>query len=136
VIEIRAAPPEHYEWLKRKANLAIYPGFQAIEAVDGDRIVGMVGYDGWTTNSCCMHVALDTPGAARRILRPAFGVPFTELGKGVVFATVLSTNKRALALDLHLGFKQVALLRDAFVPGVDTHILEMRREDCRWIEGR
>ena len=46
---------------------------------------------------------------------------------------VIGTNQEALDLDLHLGFRQIAVLRDHWAVGVDTVLLEMRREDCRWI---
>lgn len=138
MIEVRPAPPEHYDWLARKANLVIGPSFGALEAVDGDRILAMVGYDGWTENSCAMHMALDEPIAIRRLLKPAFGLVFDRppkgLGKGVVFGSVLSTNEKAMRMDLRLGFRQIARLRDAWAKGVDVILLEMRREDCRWVE--
>jgi RimJ/RimL family protein N-acetyltransferase len=131
---IRPAPPEHYPWIAKRASLVIGPGFRAIEAVDREgNIAGMVGYDGWTDNSVSMHIALDNPAALRHILRPAFGIPFVEFGKGVVFGTVLSTNEKALKLDKHVGFREVARLKDAWAKGVDAVVLEMRREDCRWI---
>ncbi len=138
MIEVRPAPPEHYGWIARKANLIISAGFGALEAVDGDRIVGMVGYDGWTENSCSMHYAIDEPIAIRRLIRPSFGLVFDApprgLGKGVVFGSVLSTNEKALRLDLRLGFRQVARFKDAWAKGVDLIVVEMRREDCRWLE--
>lgn len=133
MIEVRAAPPEHYRWIAERAHLIIGDSFRAIEALDGDRIVGMVGYDGWTPNSCCMHVAIEEPIAIRRMIKSAFGIPFVELGKGVVLGSVLSTNKKALELDLHLGFKKLCFIRDGWAKGVGMHILEMRRENCRWI---
>lgn len=135
MIVVREAPPEHYGWLAKRAGLRVAQDFRALEAVDGHQIVGMVGYDGWTENSCGMHVAIERQSAARRLLRPAFGLPFKELGFGVVFGQVLSTNEKALRLDLHLGFREVCFLRDAWAVGVGVHLLEMRREDCRWLEG-
>lgn len=138
MIEVRAAPPEHYGWIEQKANLIISAGFRALEAVDGHRILAMVGYDGWTPNACSMHVAIEEPIAARRLLRPAFGLVFDApprgLGKGVALGSVLSTNEKAMRLDLRLGFRQVARLKDAWATGVDLIILEMRREDCRYLE--
>ncbi len=131
---IRAAEPGHYAWIAERAHLCIGPSFRALEAVTEDgRILGMVGFDSWTPNSVSMHVALERPTAARHLIRPAFGIAFVEFDRKVVFGTVLGNNPRALELDLHLGFREVARLRDAWEPGVDTVILEMRREECRWI---
>lgn len=134
MIEVREAPREHYGWIAQRASLIVGDSFRAIEAVESDRILGMVGYDGWTPNSCAMHVAIDDKRAAHKLLRPAFGIPFTELKKGVVLGSVLSTNAKALVLDRKLGFRQVARLRDVWQPGVDLIIFEMRREECRWLK--
>lgn len=135
MIEVRAAAPEHLPWIIQRAGLVHSPGLRAIEAVEGERILGMVAYDGWTPNACSMHVAIDEVIASRRLLRPAFGIPFVELKKQVVIGTVLGTNDRALALDLHLGFKVQCRIQDAWAPGVDLIILSMRREECRWLRG-
>lgn len=139
MIEVREAPREHYGWIAQRAALTPGETFKALEALEGDRILGMVGYDGWTPNSCSMHVAIDDWRAVRRLLRPAFGLVFDAppkgLGKGVVLGSVLSTNSKALVFDRKLGFRQVARLRDAWQRGVDLILFEMRREDCRWLEG-
>lgn len=133
MIETREAPAPHYGWLTERVPLTLSPGFRALEALDGDRIVGMVGYEGWMPNSCSMHVAFDEPMALRRLLGPAFRLPFIALKLGVVFGHVLATNKKALQLDLHLGFREACFLRDAWAVGVGIHVLEMRREECRWL---
>jgi RimJ/RimL family protein N-acetyltransferase len=134
VIEVRDAPAWHYDWIAERANLTIGPQFRAIEALHKGTIVGMVGYDGWTKNSCCMHVAIDNPIAVRRLVKPAFEKPFVQLGLGLVLGSVLSTNQKALEFDLNLGFKLRLTIRDGWEKGVDMYILEMRRENCRWIK--
>lgn len=134
---VRVAPPDHYGWIAERAHLTIGPTLQALEAVNAEgRIVGMVAYDSPTPNSVYMHVALDHPAAARHLIIPAFKGAFVGLDKKIVYGTVLSNNTRALALDLHLGFREVARLRDAWSPGVDVIFLEMRRENCRWLNWR
>lgn len=137
MIAVRTAPPDHYSWIAERAKLALLPNFRAIEALDGERIVGMVGFDGWTPGSCMMHVAIEKPIAVRRLLRPAFGLVFDPRPRGFDFAvvtgSVLSTNEAALKLDLHLGFREVARIRDGWERGIDVVLLEMRRESCRWL---
>lgn len=139
MIEVRPAPPEHYEWIKKRAGVAISPEFRALEALDGEQIVGMVGYDAWRPNSCSMHVAIEKPIAIRRLLRPAFGLVFDPrpkgLGLGLVKGHVLSTNEKALKLALGLGFRELERVKDGWAVGVDEIMLVMRREDCRWLGG-
>ena len=128
------APPEMYPWIAERAKLVIDRSFRAIAAIDDyGRIAGMVGYDAFTSNSCAIHVALEKKIAARYLIRPAFELPFLHWGLGVLLGAVIGTNQEALDLDLHLGFRQIAVLRDHWAVGVDTVLLEMRREDCRWI---
>ena len=84
-----------------------------------------------------MHVAIDKPMAIRRLLRPAFGLVFDPrpkgLGLGLVKGHVLSSNEKALALDLGLGFTELGRVVDGWEVGVDEIMLVMRREECRWV---
>lgn len=130
---VRPAPAEHLQWLAIRAHLAVTPQLRAIEAVDGDRILGMVGYDGWMPNACAIHVAVESPIALRRLIRPGFGIPFVEAKLGVVLAWVLGTNEKSLRLTRRLGFREKMRLRDGWDRGVDLVMFEMRRETCEWI---
>lgn len=131
---VRAAAPDHLPWLAERAGLAIHPALRAIEAVDdAGRIHGMVGFDGWTKNAVCLHVALDNPAALRHLLKPGFGIPFIELGLGVALAPVASTNDRSLKLVPKLGFRFAYRVRDGLDKGVDLIWFEMRKEECRHI---
>lgn len=133
MIVVREAPFDHYPWILERAGLILTQGFKALEAVDGDRILGMVGYDGWLPNACSMHVAIEEPIAIRRLVRPAFRIPFVEFKLQVVIGAVLSTNTKALALDEHLGFTVKGRIPDAWAPGVDLIFLSMRRDQCRFL---
>lgn len=109
--------------------------FRAIEAVDANgRVRGMVGFDNWTKSACCLSIALDSPIAFRSLLAHAFAVPFDDMGRTVVFVSVVSTNSRSLKLVRHVGFREVATAKDAWDVGVDLVMFEMRREDCRWLK--
>jgi hypothetical protein len=135
MVTVQPAPAAHYPWLAQRAHLIVGSQFRAIEAIDGaGRIVAMVGYDGWTESAVSMHVTLEYPAALRRILRPAFGIPFVELGKKLVLCQVLSTNAQSLALVKGVGFRQVYRGRDWWADGVDLVFFEMRKKDCRWVE--
>ena len=134
---VRAAPPEHFQYLVERAGVFPTPLFKAIEAVDEkDTVHGMFGYDGWTKNAVVMHVALDTPHALKYLLRPAFQYPFEQLDLGIALCAIRGDNIRSLRLTEHVGFKKVYTIRDCFGGGVDQMIFEMRREDCRWLQQR
>jgi RimJ/RimL family protein N-acetyltransferase len=122
-------------WLASRAGITVHAGLEAIKATDtAGRIVGMVGFDGWTPNALCMHIALEYPGALRRLIRPGFDIAFNRLQKRLVIVTVLSTNKRSLALVRHLGFIETHRILDGWDVGAHLVIHEMRRHECRWLE--
>jgi hypothetical protein len=93
----------------------------------------MVGYDCWTPNSAQISVALDAPIVARAILRPAFEYPFIQQGRSVLWAVVSSKNVEALKLNKHLGFRPTYSIVDGHSAGIDLVLMEMRRDECRWI---
>lgn len=140
---VQPAPTEHFAWLAERANLVPGPQFGAIEAVtDGERIVGMVGFDGWLPNAVSLHVAMEEPDrvprelrreALRQLTRVGFGIAFNGCGRNVALATVLSSNERSIRFTESLGFRKVATLTDAWAPGVDLLIYQMRRDECRWL---
>jgi len=125
VIEVVPAGSDDLKWIAEKAHVTIGPTFFAIKAVRDGQIVGMVGYDAWTPNSCTMHVAIEHPIAVRRLKPKAFDIPRC-LGRRVALAGVLSNNDRSLRFTQHLGFQRIAQLDDAWQPGV--HIVLFRKE--------
>ncbi len=140
-MNVRASVPGHFAWLVERTSCAITPGFRAIEAVDDEgRILGMVGFDGWwgepgQGGSVQMHVAIEKPIAVRRLAPAAFDYVFRQAGKDVAIGVVPAHNRRALEFDLHLGFREVHRVRDGWARGDDVVLLEMRRDDCRFLRG-
>ena len=132
---VRAAPREHHRWLIDRAGTVPSSGFRAIEAVDSSgRILGMVGYDGWTPNSVVASIALESPAALRRLLGPAFRYPFVEAGRGVLLSVVREDNHKSRRLVEHLGFTAVHTIENGWDHGVGLVVYEMRLEECRWLE--
>ena len=80
-----------------------------------------------------MHVAIEQMN--RAFLKAAFHWPFERWGLNAVIGLVTEGNTQALKFDLHLGFKEVYRIRAGGSGGEDLIVLEMRREDCRFIGG-
>lgn len=95
----------------------------------------MVGFDGWTENACQAHMAVDTPVAWRSLLPAAFEYPFRECNRGLILAAIPSHNTKSWGLALHFGFRVAHVVRDGWAVGDDLVLLEMRREDCRFLKG-
>lgn len=131
-----AASPCDLGWLVARTSCGLTPAAAAIKATDaGGRIVGMVGYDNWTENACQAHMAVATPMAWRALVRPAFAYPFLQAGKGVILAVIPAGNARSVDLASRFGFMVTHRVRDGWAVGEDLICLEMRRENCRWIQG-
>ena len=131
---VRAAPMEHIPWLLERAKFNASMEIKAIEAVDEQgRIHGMAGFDGWTPNSVVLTIALEDPTCLRRLIHPIFHYAFVQADRGVALATIVGSNKRSITLCRHAGFREVYRVRDGVKPGEDLVLMEMRREECRWI---
>jgi RimJ/RimL family protein N-acetyltransferase len=95
-------------------------------------IKAVVVYCGFFGKSCMIHVgAVGGHWITKNFLKEVFNYPFNTLKLKVIIGTVAGSNKKALRLDRHLGFKNVATIPDAHDDG-DLVILEMRPEYCKW----
>lgn len=134
-LTVQAMPPERLLWLCSRSGCALTPALRGIEAIDDKGIVrGAVGFDAWLGNAAQMHIALDSPIALRALLGPAFRYLFVDCGKDVALGFLPSHNVRALKFDQHIGFREVYRLKDGAAPGDDMVLLELRREECRWLK--
>lgn len=128
------ANPAMVPWLTSRAQSNASPDMKAIACIDHTgKIHGMAGFDGWTPNSVVVTIALDTPIAFKRLVWAIFDFAFVQARRGVVLATVKGSNERSLRLCAHVGLREVYRVRDGIAVGDDLVIMEMRREDCRWI---
>ena len=102
------------------------------QVLDG-QIRAVVVYCGFYGKSCMIHVGSDgNHWATKSFLKAVFDYPFNKLKLKVIIGTVAGSNEKALKLDRHLGFKDVAFIPDAHNDG-DLVILEMRPHFCKWI---
>lgn len=135
-MNVVAAVPADFAWLVERTSCAVTSQFRAIKAVDDSgRIRGMVGYDGWTINAVQAHMAVEAPMVWRSLLGPAFAYPFGECNRGLLLAAIPSHNTRSWGLALHFGFRVAHVVRDGWAVGDDLLLLELRREDCRFLKG-
>lgn len=130
------------QWIASRLGLHLTPAARGICAVDGQgNVRGGVLYDTWMPNSVQAHMATDTPVAWRVLLPHVFVYPFLgpkadgEEGRGLIFSHIRSSNQRSLAMAKALGFRLAERIRDGFAVGEDLVRVEMRREECRWLNG-
>lgn len=121
-------------WLCERIGYMPTPWLKCIANVSPEgKIRGVVGFDAWNGASCEMHVAGEGNWVTRELLRAVFDYAFGVAGLNVLIGMVPSTNERALRFDRHIGFEEVGRIRDG-APGGDLVILQLRRENCRYLE--
>lgn len=117
----------------RGVQLHASEDLQLIGRIEDKRLIAVVGFNGFCGGLCQMHMAGDGNWITREYLRVAFGYPFTQLKLAAVMGVVGADNERALKLDQHLGFREVHRVKDGWGNGIDLVLLEMKREDCKYI---
>jgi L-amino acid N-acyltransferase YncA len=131
---VSAADSADFAWLVGMTQCAPTAGMTAIKATDANgKIRGMVGYDGWTESAVFAHMAVDTPVAWRSLIPACFEYPFNACGKHVLMGVIPSHNTASWGLAKHLGFRIAYAIRDGWAMGDDLLVLEMRRENCRFL---
>lgn len=141
VIEFVALDLSHdWGWVHDHIGLVRTEDTRAILArdVDTHERHGAVIMQNWSRTSCRAHMIIVNPMVLRHgFLEEAFAYIFTYLDRVKVFGHVRSDNMKALKLNKHIGFTEVARLTDAYEPFVDDVIVELHRDDCRfWEPGR
>lgn len=134
---MRALAGEPWEavYAVERTGCSLMQDTRVIKAVDDTgRTRGMVVYGGWAENSVQVHMAVDTPLAWRALLPGVFTYPFLEAGRGILLGTIRSDNRKALILVRHLGFEVIHRVRHGMAVGVDMVLVEMRRENCPWLD--
>ena len=95
----------------------------------------VVGYNAWLGRTVQMHVASMAVGkyVPREFTHCVFDYVFNGHDVSIVFGIVNSLNEQAMNFDLRLGFKEKQRWQGMHDDGGDLVLLEMHRDDCRWL---
>lgn len=100
------------------------------EERDGEFIAG-AAFENWNANCIWGHLRIDkSPGKQFWIALADY--IYNVCGCKRFSATVESTNKEAIRLNLHIGFEIEATLKDAGKNG-DVLIMTLWRDKCRFL---
>lgn len=99
----------------------------------GKLIAGAV-YHRWRGFDCELTFAASSPRWCRKgILRALFHYPFVQCQMKRMTLIIGDNNKRALKLNLGLGFTVEGRVRKAYDGTHDAWVLGMLREECKWL---
>lgn len=123
-------------WAKEKIG---FGGFRrdafAIGIERDGELSAVAVFDGFTDATCEMHIASD--GSARwmtkEFLVAVFSYPFIQCGFESVTIGVVTEKEAVIEFDKHVGFVPVGVRHKAMPGGLDVLVMEMLRENCRWI---
>jgi len=124
-----------WDWIHSELPLGLIDDTTGIIVVDRHGFYAAACImDSWTNTGLCVHMIIKQPMVLRHgFLQRIADMAFVYAGKKVMIGMVPANNKKALKLDKHIGFKEIYRIRDGYDEGIDYVILELRREDCRWI---
>lgn len=122
-------PQVIWQWMTRQTQIPWSTDLRTIAAIrDDGTIAAAVAFGSWTPESCFMHVAFDSAHSLTRgLLKAALEYPFKSIGVKAVYGLTPKDFDRAIRFNKKIGFKQIA-------ETVDCVLLELRREDCRFLE--
>lgn len=118
-----------WEWMAKQTQIPWSTDLRTIAAIrDDGEIAAAVAFGSWTPEACFMHVAFDTPHSlGKSLLKAAFEYPFKSIGVKAIYGLTPKDFDKAIRFNKKIGFKQIA-------ETVDCVLLEMRREDCRYLK--
>jgi len=100
-------------------------------------INAVVAYDSFCGRTCFMHVAAEGRNwISKKLLHAAFHYPFIVCDFVTIFGGVADDNEEAMRMNKHLGFRVIKTIRHGWSADVDLHVMEMTREECKWIRGK
>ena len=124
-----------WHWVNPRLHRAICADTKGIVSVNerGEYDAACV-FDAWAPNSVQAHICIENPFVIRSgFLHECFDYVFNQCGRGIMLGPVPSDNKEALRFDKHIGFTELGRIKDGYDIGIDWVILEMRKENCRWL---
>lgn len=126
---------EEWAWFKERAHVIACEDSQGIVVYDdAQNIAAMAVFDSFTVDGCSVHLAIDNPFAIRHgLFSEVARHAFVACGRKRMFGLVPSNNAKALKLDRHIGFTEVARIPNAVAEGVDYIVMCLEKADCRWL---
>ncbi len=116
-----------------------YPNFNiCIGWKDDDGPIGGFVLHGYTGpgGSCRIHYAGRSGWLTRQKMSALAAYVFTHLDCSRAYGEVPASKTKILEIDKKIGFVEIARLEGYYTGGETCILLEMKREDCRWLDRR
>ena len=124
-----------WDWICSYLDMSWSDNTTGIVAQDESGLLAAMVCENWTENSVQCHFIMQNKKAFRNKFHyECCRYVFTLGDREKMIGIVPSDNEKALKLDKHFGFTEVATIKDAFSKGVDAVIMELHRDSCPYWE--
>ena len=125
---------EEWQWFKQRTPVIACEDSQGIVAFDERGIQAVCVADSFSVDACNVHFAIDSPMVIRRgFLHEIARHLFCVCNRNRIFGLVPDNNEKAIKLDKHIGFTEVARVPRALSKNIGYVVMVLEKEDCRWL---
>lgn len=125
---------QEWDWFKERTHVIACEDTQGIVAHRGADILAVAVFDSFTVDGCSVHFAIENPMVIRRgFLSEIAYHAYVVLDRSRLFGLVPDNNERAIKLDRHIGFKEIARVPRAISKDVGYIVMELEKKDCRFL---
>jgi len=128
--------PSDWGWVQQQVGILRCEDTTGIMAIDPEtnETVGACILDNWLENSVQGHfIMTDSRVAKNGALEFCFDYIFNNCGKKRIYGFMAGDNLKGLKFSEYLGFEVKARFDEGFKDGVDYLLLELKRENCKFI---
>ena len=129
--------PSDWGWVRQHLPLHRVEDTGGIVAVDSDKneTIAVCIMDTWTEASVQVHMVITNPMVIRhRFFQEVADYVYNVAGREVMVALVPADNAAALSVDQKIGFVELARIPHGSKRDVDTVVLTMTKDQCRFYE--
>ena len=136
-VEFRALHgPSDWGWIQQQVNIHRVDDTSGVMAIDSDKneTIAALVTDNWTANSVQAHfMVTDNTVFRHGFLEECNDYVFNYAGRKVLYALVPGNNEKAIKLNKHIGFTEKMRFDDAFAPGVDYLVMELKKANSKYL---
>jgi L-amino acid N-acyltransferase YncA len=132
-LTFRPMLPDDLDWLQARTQATPARDIVGMVAeLEGNR-AAIVAAERWSETAAWMHLVIDDPRVLQqnKLLDEIARYVFAERGRNFILSTTSSENSASRAFQAKLGFKVVAVVKDAFDFGEDMIIMRLDASEWR-----
>jgi len=121
---------EDWLWFVKELPVLAVEDSCGIVAYRGKERIGAIVFDNWTSTSVQASILIKTPFLLKdEFFYKCVDFVFYECNRMSIYALVPSNNIKSFNFVVRMGFIEQCRLQNAFGKGVDTIILELKKEN-------